>query len=201
MMAPPTPTTTPIMMLRVDADMPDVLLPPSEDDRLPVGVVVVLVVTAVVEPSDCVKVVTKVLVETGCVVDVVEAGGVVVLSVGELVVLSVGDELGDDVVVLSWEVVGGVVDVVGGVSLVVGEGVLVVGVVSLVADVGVGVVDVLAGVEVAWADGCALEVGVSLPVALAAPLEAALLSARRTAAWLAWAAWATRKKLASSRSA
>lgn len=159
--------------MRVDVDMPVALVPLPDEDRLPVGATVVSLVTAVVEPSDWVKVVTKVLVEMGCVVDVVESGGGVVLSVGEVVVLSVG-ELVDVVGLL--EVVGGV-EVGGVLVLSVGDGVLVAGVLSDGVGVGVGVVDVFSGVEVAWFAG---ELVAASPVGLAAPLEAALLSARRT---------------------
>lgn len=56
--APPTPTTTPIMVLRVCLDMPDDELPDDEADRVAVGVVVVAVVTAMVDPSEAVIVVT-----------------------------------------------------------------------------------------------------------------------------------------------
>ncbi len=108
MMAPPTPTTTPMIVLRVCVDMPDVLPPFCGDDRLPVGVVSASVVTALVDPSACVIVVTNVDVEMGVVelaaddvvlvvllpVDV----GVVVVVVLSLVVLDVGGGVVDDAV-------------------------------------------------------------------------------------------------------
>lgn len=141
---------------------------------------------------------TKVLVEMGCVVDVVVlSGGVVVLSVGEVVVLSVGELVDDVVGLVSLEVVG-VDDVVGVLVLSVGEVELVVGVVSLDVGVGVGVADVLAGVELAWADGEGLDAAAS-PVGLESPLEAAL--ARRSICLLAWACSAKRKKFSSRRRA
>ncbi len=80
-MAPPTPTTTPMIVLRVWVDIPDVV-PPLCEDRVGVGELVDSVVYEVGEPSGAVVVTMNVLVDTGGgVVDVffeVVLGGVVV---------------------------------------------------------------------------------------------------------------------------
>lgn len=69
MTAPPTPTTTPMMVLRVCTDMPEEALELSAL-RPAVWVVLVVVVSVVLDPSLAVLTITSTLVETG--------GGVVV---------------------------------------------------------------------------------------------------------------------------
>lgn len=69
MTAPPTPTTTPMMVLRVCTDMPEEALEFSAL-RPAVWVVLVVVVSVVLDPSLAVLTITSTLVETG--------GGVVV---------------------------------------------------------------------------------------------------------------------------
>lgn len=130
-MAPPTPTTTPMMVFLVWVDMPELLLPLLPSDRLAVGVDTVSEVELLTEPSDWVTMTT-----------VVEVVGVGVAVVEDSV------EVMDDV----WESSVAVADDV--VELGVAAGSLVLVGVGVAAASGVEVVELVV-------TGSAAEVGVA----------------------------------------